>query len=358
MQVTFGITIFTFGKVFFRALAIVFAGLLKGLWLALGLLQKELFVDLCSAEQLIRIGFKKIGRGPNQPTQGKYSVTVTGAIGAVIDGVITAKSDDNSMNPGQLYAVEGAPITLSATSQDIAIRALEGGLESKLAVGDTLTFTAPIPNVNAGMVVTAETVAPVAAEAIEDYRKVVLASFRISAGSWSAADYRLVGINVAGVANIYAYPVSGNATHINVFIEAILADSSDAHGTPTPTIIDNVEAALEVKRPAQAVPAYLPIVIKTVALNVATSTFTTGEKNTILNAMRDYVSQVRPFIPAVDPVADRKDVFDVNAAISVIVAAFPGRAFGAVTMTVDGVSMASYLFDNGEIPWLDDITYV
>ena len=71
-------TIPVFGTAFLTALSLVQGGKLKLLYLLLGYVQKNLFVDLADDElqggTLQRFGRVKLGRDPLQATQGVYTV--------------------------------------------------------------------------------------------------------------------------------------------------------------------------------------------------------------------------------------------------------------------------------------------
>jgi hypothetical protein len=97
-------------------------------------------------------------------------VSVTGSAGAVIPANAVFKSDDSSENPGKLFQINGGAYTLTGSADTIVIDALAGGLASRLAVGDTLTVTSPIANVNSVVTVTIEDVVPIDAEGWEEYR--------------------------------------------------------------------------------------------------------------------------------------------------------------------------------------------
>jgi len=317
LQTEYGVTIPVFGKVFLRAQAAVQAGKLKLFWLAIAMAQKQITPDTADSVSaggtLERWGYLKTGRYPFPASQGKYTVTVTGSVAAIIPASTTFKSDDSSLSPGQLFILDNA-FTMAGTSQSITLRALTPGVDSKLAIGNTLTANAPIINVNAAAIVTAETVAPTDAETLETYRDKVVESYRLLPQGGAAADYRLWGKeNIAGVQQIYPYATNGEANEVDIYIEAIPADSTDGKGTPTGTIITNVTNAIEANRPLAVFDVnYYPVVVKNVKINIAGSTFTTAQKASILTAMTEAIAQIRPFIAGADVVADRNDTLSAN----------------------------------------------
>lgn len=212
LEAQYGITISLFGKVFLRALAAVQAGKLKILYLVLGNLQKNVWVDTADAEEiggtLQRFGRIKLGRNPFPPVAGQYTVVVTGSIGAVIPSETTFKSDDDSTSPGFIYVLDNA-YTLTSITDSITVRALTAGIESKLNILDKLTATAPIALVNSSVSVYTIIVNPLAAEDLEDYRTKTNQSFRLEPQGGAATDYRLWAQDAQGVERVYPYAKSG-----------------------------------------------------------------------------------------------------------------------------------------------------
>jgi len=95
-----------------------------------------------------------------------------------------------------------------------------------------------------------------------------------------------------------------------------------------------------------------------VIVNIAGFVAITAAKQTaILNSLTDALRTVRPYLAGADPLEDKNDIFNINKAINAILTASPGSIFGAVTMTVDGNPVSTYTFTQGEIPYLDSVTY-
>jgi uncharacterized phage protein gp47/JayE len=354
------------GKVALRVIAFTQAAKLKLIYLLIGDVQRNITPDTAystaNGGTLERWGLIKIDRNPLPATQGQYTCTVTGTTGGTIPASTTFKSDDDSLSPGYLFVLDNE-FTLSGSSGSITLRALTGGTESKLSAGNTLTATQPLINVNTTATVTAETVSPTDTETTELYREKVIDSFRLLPQGGASADYRLWGkTDISGVQEIYPYAKSGYANEIDIYIEATPADSTDGKGTPTATIITNVTNAIEAKRPLGVFEVhYLPVTVKEVTINIAGSTFTTSQKALILTAMTEAIARIRPFIPGADTLTERNDVLSANNVINVVLNTVPGSVFGAVTVYIPDsppTPVASYQFTNGEIPWLDTITYI
>lgn len=369
IEAEYSITIPLVGKSFLRALAAVQAAKLKLFYLGLGKLQKNIFADTADSESiggtLERFGRVKLGRNPFPATAGQYDVTVTGTIGTTIPASTTFKSDDDSLHPGILFVLDVAFVTTSSPDT-ITLRCLTPGLEGQLSISDTLTITAPVPLLDSEATVTVENIEPIAAEEIEDYRTKVLAAYQLEPQGGAGSDYQIWAAEVQGVETSYPYAKSGVSNEINLFIEATLVDSTDGKGTPTGAILTNVETAIEsptVDRPSRKPLGvyeihYLAITPLDVDVNVTGGTFTATEKTSIFDTVELALASIRPFVSSVDVLADQNDVIDTNKLISLILEAVPGSTFGAVTLEVNSVPLTTYQFENGNIPYLNAITYV
>lgn len=361
------------GKVFLRALAGTQAAKLKLFYLAIGNLQKNIFVDTADSVAiggtLERFGLVKLGRLPYKATAGVYTVQITGSIGAIIAASTTFKSDDTSLNPGFLFVLDNA-YTLVSTTDTISLRALTAGEEAKLNIGDTLTATAPIALVNSSIEVTIITTAPLAAEDLESYRTAVINSYRLEPQGGAATDYRIWSADAQGVQRVYPYAKSGAVCEVNLYIEATIADSVDGKGTPTAQLLLDVESVVNFnpntsldlnergRRPLDVIVNYLPITPKTVNINIASSQFTTSQKALLLTAITNSINDIRPFIDSADYEDFKNNILDSNKVIGIIINQIPGASFGAITIEVDSVIVPTYTFMLGNIPYLNSVTYV
>jgi len=373
LEAQYNLSIPVFGKNFLRVLAAVQAAKLKLFYLSLANIQKNIFIDTAESEAiggtLERFGRVKLNRNPFPATAGQYTLQVTGTIGAVISAQTTFKSDDTSQNPGNLFILDAA-YTLVATTDTITVRSLSTGIETKLAVGDTLTATAPIALVNKLAEVTAEIVEPSAAETIEDYRTKALDAYRLEPQGGAATDYRLWAADAQGVKQSYAYAKSGTDYQINLYVEATIADSIDGKGTPSALLLAEVEEVVEFdpddtrpdeergRRPLQAIVNFLPVSIREVDIIInGLVGRNTDIENLIIDALTAEINKVRPFVSACDVLADKNDILDNNKIIATILNARPGSVFGAITLKVDSTIYSSFTFVNGFIPHLNSITF-
>ena len=359
------VTIPLFGRSYLRAKAMVQAGRLYLAYLNLAKVQKNIFVDtadsIANGGTLERFGVVKLGRYPFPAIQGQYEVEVTGSIGAVIPAQTTFKSNDDSLNPSKLYILDAA-YTLTATTDTITLRALEAGDESKLSISDQLTSTAPIALVNPIATVVTEIIEPQAAENIEDYRNKAIEAYRLEPQGGASADYRLWAKEVQGIVQAYPYAASGYTSQVNLFIE-----SDNANGVPTLADLQAVEDNIELptatrpsRKPVTVTVNYLPVTPRVIDIEIPSFTPvpSTELQNAILDAMTSELANVRPFVGAIDVVANQNDYFDVNRIIQIILTANPGSVFAGPTLIVDGITVNSITFINGDIPFLNSITYV
>jgi len=374
LQTEYGVSISLFGKVFLRAVASVQAAKLKLFYLQVAKLQQNIFPDTAQSESvggtLERFGRVKINRNPSPPQAAKYKVAVTGSIGATIKALTVFKSDDTSLSPGFLYELENDFLFVSTTGV-IQLRALTAGTDARLNINDTLTVTAPIALVDKSAKVTNTITEPLAAEDIEDYRKDILDSFRLEPQGGAATDYRLWAADAQGVKIVYPYAKSNAPAEINLYVEATIADSSDGKGTPTASLLSDVEDVIEFdpdvtlpinergRRPLGVFQVhYLPVTIKQIDIEIPDFIgLTPAIQATLLTAITAAVNAMRPFVDSCDVIASKNDTIDVNKIIATIVSQQPGASFSTPIVKVDSVPITSYKFVEGNIPYLATVSY-
>ena len=162
---------------------------------------------------------------------------------------------------------------------------------------------------------------------------------------------------------------------MNLFVEATIADSTDGKGTPSASILSDVEDVVEFdpditrpltergRRPLTVFQInFEPIAVKTI--NVEITGFVgltpTLEQN-INDAVTALLSDLRPFVAGADVVADKNDILSINILIFTVqdVLVSNENLFEELTFTVDGVDEGgSFQFLNGDIPFLGVITFV
>jgi uncharacterized phage protein gp47/JayE len=285
LETQYGTSISPSGKTFIRSMAAVQSATLKLFYLSNGNIQKNIFVDTAEPESiggtLERFGRVKLGRNPFAATAGQYKVTVIGEAGAIIKAQTTFKSDDSSLSPGYLFILDNEH-TMTSSEEEITLRALTPGTESRLETNDTLTATSPIALVNSIVTVTTEEVEPLAAETTEAYRQATINSYQLEPQGGAATDYRLWAQDAQGVVRVYPYAKSNAVAEINLFVEATVADSTDGKGTPSQSILDDVESVIEFdpdttlplyergRRPLGVFQVnYLPVTVKEIDITIS-----------------------------------------------------------------------------------------
>lgn len=375
LESSFNFTFPVFGKLFLAGLAMVQAAKMKLYYLALAFVQKNVAPDTADSESmggtLERFGRIKLNRNPFEARQGQYTATVTGISGAIIKAQTTFKSNDDTLNAGKLFVID-YQYTMPANTGTITIRALEAGIDSKMQNGEMLTATAPILGVERIITIVSETVQPLTAEDLEDYRQKVLDAYRLEPQGGAATDYRLWASDVQGVARVYPYAKTGFSNEINVFIEAEFINSIDGKGTPSNTMITDVRDVIEFdpdttkplyergRRPLGVFDLHC-IAITPLDVDVIINGFigaTPAIETEITSAIKTEIDKIRPFVSAADILENKNDILDVNKIIATILTARAGSTFGTIQLIVNSVSTSSYVFTNGNIPNLVNVIFV
>ncbi len=375
LETSFGNNIPLFGKNFLRAMAGVQAAKLKIYYLAIGNLQKNIFVDTADPESvggtLERFGRVKLNRNPFPATSGQYTIEVTGTIGSFIPALTVWKSDDDATNPGKLFILD-TNFELESSPDTLTVRALETGVASKLFIGETLTVTGPIAGVNESAEVASETIEPRSAESIEEYRQKTVESYRTEPQGGAPSDYRIWAADAQGVKTVYPYATPGQTAEVDLYVEAFPDDSTDGKGTPSLALLDDVEAVVEVdpdktksinergRRPMGVFQVnYIAVSVLDVEIQITGLVNSTAAKQAfILSSLTQLINSIRPFIAGIDVLSTRNDSLNQNNVIAAILSAVPGVQFDSVEITIDGNVETSYEFTDGEIPYLDSLTYV
>lgn len=374
LETNYGISIPATGKNFLRALIATQAAKLKLIYLVIGNTQKNIWPDTADSESiggtLERFGRVKLNRNPFPPVAGQYELTITGSIGAVIKAQTTWKSNDENTNPGFLFVID-SDYTLVSETDTITVRALKPGEESKLFVLDNLQATTPIALVNKAAYVSAITVEPLAAETIDAYRTAILNSFRLEAQGGAATDFRIWAADAQGVAVVYPYAKSGESAVVNLYVEATVADSIDGKGTPSASLLSDVEDVIEFnpditlplnergRRPLGVFQVnYLPVEVQEIDLIINDfQGLTVDIEAVLLTALTDTINDIRPFVSAADILANKNDIIDNNKIINSILTQQPGSVFGTIEIYVAGNLVPTFTFLDGDIPHLNSVTY-
>lgn len=372
LKAKLGITASVFGKNFLYIFAGVLAGKLRLFYLTTAQVQKNIAPDLADQETLERWGRIKLGRNPNPALAGEYNCIFTGSIGAVIKASTTFKSNDNSSNAGVLLILDNE-VTLASTSEVIELRSLELGSASALIVGDQLTATSPIVNVESIIEVDTIQTTPLDAESTEDYRVKVVESERLETQGGASSDFRLWSYDANGVRRSYPFAKSGESAVVDLFIEVAVADSTDGKGSAPQTVLDEVNEVIELdpdttkpleergRRPLGVFDVDTQSVTPSdVVISISGLTDTSANIVTLINdALESYMDTVRPFVSGADVIENRNDTLNISRLSNVVVSAIPDNIlFNSLAFSVAGVDTPQFKFTLGFIPYLDNVNIV
>lgn len=357
-----------------NAISLVLSGQMKILYLYLADIQNNIFPDTAdSVDQggtLERIGQIYLNRPPFPDAIGVFNISVNGIIGSVLREGLTFKSNEDALNPGQLFVLDSEHIMVSTTDV-IEVRSLGAGTDFNLSVNDKLTITEPVIGVDKTVTVAYVTTQPTSGETEENYRDAILRAIQLEPQGGSKSDYRQWASDVQGVRLVYPYVRDTDAGIVDVYVEATLADSTDGKGTPTTTILNEVLAVIEQdpdlskpinergRRPIQA--NVITSAITLVPVDVTISGLNDSSqavKDVIESALIDMLYEVRPYISGADLLRNKNNTLYSGRVQSVVTDALAnGNFFNQLNLIVDGNSVVSYEFDLGNIPYLRNLTY-
>lgn len=210
-------------------------------------------------------------------------------------------------------------------------------------------------------IVNQEIETPLNAEGIEDYRQKILLAFRTESQGGASGDYRLWSSDAQGVEEVY--PFVGTPGTINLFVEATELDSTDGFGTPTSTILTNVDEVCRLDpdtskdyndrgRLPMGVFEFnvLPIVPIAVDLAIGGYNGNTPEAQTLIAAaLKDYLKTIRPYVAGADELD--ASTLSEQRLIGVVSDALPIEYnFTTLSMSVGGAPVGVYQFVFEEIP--------
>lgn len=356
-----------------EAMDSVLAAQFKLVYLFLSDIQNNVFPDTADIEAnggtLERLGRIYLNRNPRPATSGIFKLSVTGTAGAVLRNSLTFKSNENSKNPNQLYILD-AEYILTGSSDEIEVRSLGGGIDFDLDVSDEVTITEPVIGVNSTLTVLEVIEQPLASEDIEVYRQAILDAIQLEPQGGSRTDYRIWSSDAQGVRKVYPYVKNGEAGTVQVYVESVLP-GTDGNGTPSTPLMEEVEDVIffdpdETKPlnergriPIQATLEVLPIEpipvdVEIIGLNDSSLAVRTSIENNI----RAYLLNVRPYIAGADLPRSKNDILYSGRVQSVVTDVLDSsNFFTGFVMQVNGVTLNSFEFDLGFIPYLRNTTY-
>lgn len=356
------------------ALSAVLGAQLKLVYLRVVDVQRNLYPDTAdlaeNGGELERLGRIYLNRGINPATSGVYRISVTGEANGTIRPSLTFKSNDDSRSPGELFVADNQTV-LTGNNDEIEIRALSGGSDFILDVGDQLTITEPVIGVEQVVEISEVVELPTNAESVEDYRQAILDAIQLEPQGGARTDYRLWAADAAGVRRVYPYVKDGNAGVVQVYVEATQSDSTDGNGTPAQAILDEVAEVIEFdpddtkptnergRRPIQATIEVLPISLTPVDVAITgLATDTADIRTAIETNLKTYLVDIRPFIAGADLPSNKNDVLYASRLSGVVTDVLAAdNSYGGFTMSVDGVAVSDYTMSGDNIPYLRNLTF-
>lgn len=357
------------------AFALVLSAQLHLAYLYLRDIQDNVFPDTATTSDkggtLERQGMIYLNRPPFPDSIGSFKVSVIGVAGSVLRANLTFKSNEDSFSPGQVYILDSEYI-LTGTSDEIEVRSVGSGSGYNLNVGDKLTITEPVIGVGKTVVVSEVLVQPKSGETVELYRQAILNAIQLEPQGGSRADYRQWSSDAQGVRLVYPYVRDIDASVIDLYVEATLEDSTDGKGTPTSTILSDVEDVVEMdpditkplnergRRPMQADVQVSAITLVPVEITISgLNDNSQSVKDAIQSSIIAFLYDVRPFISGADLRRNKNDILYSGKVQSVVTESLVnGNFFNSLELSVDGNIVTSYEFTLGKIPSLLAINYI
>lgn len=346
----------------------------KLMYLYLSDIQNQIFPDTADLEvnggTLERLGRIYLNRNPRPATAGIFNLLVTGTNGAVLRSGLTFKSNENSLNPSQLYVLDNE-VVMTSTTEIIQVRSLGGGTSFDLNLGDELTITEPVLGVNNLVVVDEVIEQPRASEDIEVYRQNILDAIQLEPQGGSKTDYRLWSSDAQGVRKVYPYVRNDDAGFVDVYVEATISDSTDGYGTPDSTLLGNVLEVINFdpdetkplnergRRPIQANVETLQIEIVPVDVTInGLVDSSPSVQFAIRQNIETFLYGVRPYVAGADLPRDKNDILYSARLQSVVTDVLDSsNFFNTLVMEVNGVEVLSSEFNLGFIPYLRNLTF-
>lgn len=354
------------------ALGMVISAEMKLLYLYLQDIQRNVYPTTADYErfggQLNRLGMIYLNRPPHPATSGIYNISVNGTVGSVIPQGTTFKSNLNSEST---FVLDDDYILINGQNT-ITVRSVGLGSDNYLPIGESLYYTSPIIGVENNFIVTQEIQTPTNEEPEDVYRKAIIDAIQIEPQGGSRGDYLLWAKDAPGVRRVYPYVESNNLGTVNVYVEANAEDSTDGRGTPSTGMLNNVTSVLNLdpdtskpieeraRRPIQAQLNVLPIVVNLLDIVVHDLYIdTSSERNSIESGLEQYVKDLRPFIYGAELNRDKNDLLNKAKISNVITEAISSdNYFQDIQIFLNGNSIDNYFFENGNIPFVNSVSYV
>jgi uncharacterized phage protein gp47/JayE len=216
-------------KSFVKILSSVFAGVFVILYKKIGWLFLQIFPETAYWNEINILGVRVrplvkwgviIGIGePRRGTQwkGNIKVTVT-RLNTFLDGGTQLKSSIT----GKIYLVDETK-TLENDIENVVVVCAESGTIGNLETGEILDFVNPLGNVAKEAIVDSVIKDAIEGELEVDYRFRVVSRWRMQPQGGALADYRIWGMEAAGVLNIYPYKDVNSPSGVFIYVSGLPA---------------------------------------------------------------------------------------------------------------------------------------
>lgn len=243
-----------------------------------------------------------------------------------------------------------------------------GGSGGNLENGSLLTFVNPLINVQPVASVQSSVQLGVDSEDELSYRTRVREGFRTVPQGGAIVDYRLWGIEVTGVFQIYPYTglfiVSGAVdktwgASVDVYVQT--TPDIDPDGIPPQSLLNDVKEYIDQFKPAGTYVNPLPIIRTVYDIEIIgfQSNDPVSTKQDIENAIDKYLASIKPFIQGVDTIQqDTVSVAAISQQVFVITQA-NNSSFDTLTVKTNGSDIGGQVqMQAGELCKLGAITYI
>ncbi len=283
------------------ALAFALAGIGFAFLTALQFLSRQFFVD--TADETFALLWASIfGITPNPATQAAGPTRMTGSLGSTFAGGELLTRPD-----GASYFVDGPHGPIGATSEiTVQVKAVEAGEGGNTVVGTVLTFgagEAPAGVDDVTIVISDGGVEGIVdgfdAESLASIKARTLQKIRAPNRGGSEPDYVVWATSIAGIAQAFA---RGSFAGIGTVLVIVASewDPTQTLGTgntpvPSPTLIAEVEAFLELNKPAGLfLVAVQPPVLQSLDPNIELTPDTTEIRAAVTRSLALALAEVEP----------------------------------------------------------------
>lgn len=193
-------------------------------------LLRQLLPDTATGAFLERWGARilRLPRNGAAPSQGLDTLRVTGTPGSAVP-----LNEELAHDDGTLYHVATATVIGGGGDVLVSIASTSKGLQTNKLTDERLTFVNAPPGVNAEAVLVKDLTGGLDVEEDDDYRKRVLDLLADPPEGGAISDYRHWGRQVAGVLEVYVYPLRRARGTIDLVVlqkgtgeERIIADTN------------------------------------------------------------------------------------------------------------------------------------